>query len=149
MKKILCVCLGNICRSPAAEGIFRHKLLQNGLEEGIDFLIDSAGTGDWHIGSPPDFRSISICQNFGIDISGLRGRTLLSEDAERFDHILGMDAENIKNIAERFLPQYHSKVSLIDEQEVADPYYGNEESFEVMFRQLDSACQKWIDQWEF
>lgn len=148
MKKILCVCLGNICRSPAAEGIFRHKLLQCGLQEGVDFILDSAGTGDWHIGSAPDQRSINICKNFGIDISSLRGRTLQPEDAEQFDYIFGMDEQNILNIQKIFADEHHRKVQMIDIVPVVDPYYSTNEAFEAMFTQLDSACDRRIQQWQ-
>jgi len=145
MKKILCVCLGNICRSPTAEGILQNTFEEKGFTEGTDFFLDSAGTGGWHVGEPPDKRSVLVCQKYGIDISNLRARKLEISDGERFDLLLGMDQENIFNIQEIIPQRYHQKIFLFDDSEVSDPYYGTEESFKQMFRQLKKASERWLN----
>jgi len=145
--RILMVCLGNICRSPLAEGILRHKAEQNGL----DWEIDSAGTGGWHVGDPPDPRSIKVARQFGIDISAQRARQFKVDDFDLFDQIFVMDTENLRDIL-RLVPtqEYSKKVALILNQvypeklkSVPDPYY-NDDSFEPVFRMLDKACTAYI-----
>lgn len=144
MKKILCVCLGNICRSPAAEGILRKQFLAQGKEEGKDFMIDSAGTGDWHVGYAPDKRSQAVCDKYGIDISNLKARKIREQDGSDFDLILGMDCTNLENI-KKVIPQtHHEKIYLFDEKEVNDPYYAAIEGFEIMYQQLEQASKKFI-----
>lgn len=140
--KVLMVCLGNICRSPLAEGILRNKLDSN------QFIIDSAGTGNWHVGDPPDRRSVAVAKKYGLDISGLRGRQFTSIDFQDFDHIYVMDNSNLENVlalAER--PEDRAKVSMILETifpgervDVPDPYYGGDEGFERVYTMLDEAC---------
>lgn len=142
MKKILCVCLGNICRSPAAEGIFRFKI--NERKKSADFLIDSAGTGSWHVGDHPDRRSIQVCDTHGVDISNLCARQLVESDGEAFDFIFGMDRSNIENIKKIIPEQYHHKVHMFDDHEVNDPYYSAFDGFEIMYQQLERAADRWI-----
>jgi protein-tyrosine phosphatase len=137
--KILVFCLGNICRSPAAEGILRNILPE-------EFTIDSAGTGTWHVGQSPDKRSIAVCAQHGIDISHLKGRTLCAEDGENFDYIWGMDEENIA-IAKHIIPKkYHHKLQLFTGKNIPDPYYGDETGFQEMFALLQEAAEKWKDE---
>jgi protein-tyrosine phosphatase len=147
--KVLMVCLGNICRSPLAEGILRKKIQQKNL----NIEVDSAGTGSWHIGENPDPRAVSIALKYGIDISGLIGRQFTMEDFDRFDRILVMDDANYsaimalaRNEAER------KKVELILNHShpatnacVPDPYFGGQEGFERVYRLLDEACEKFLD----
>jgi len=141
--KILMVCLGNICRSPLAEGILRHKLDRDHFE------IDSAGTGNWHVGDAPDRRSVAVAQKYDIDISGLRGRQFTSIDYMDFDYIYVMDASNLSNVL-ALAPQEEDKrkVSMILEEvfpgervDVPDPYYGESDGFERVYQMLDEACE--------
>lgn len=140
--KILMVCLGNICRSPLAEGILRSKLPNTG------FLVDSAGTGHWHVGHAPDIRSIKVAQKNDIDISYLKGRQISASDLDDFDYVYVMDLNNlsdVKSIANT--PQQAQKVQLIldalfpnENLEVPDPYFGAERDFEHVYELLDKAC---------
>lgn len=137
------VCLGNICRSPLAEGILKSKLPEN------SFLIDSAGTGNYHIGSPPDRRSIAVAKKYGIDITNQRARQFSHLDFEAFDHIFVMDTSNYENvIAFADNEKDIKKVELIldvlgDDQliNVPDPYF-DDDGFEDVFDMLDKACLK-------
>jgi protein-tyrosine phosphatase len=139
---ILIVCLGNICRSPLAEGILKSKL-PNHL-----FTIDSAGTSNYHIGDLPDQRSIDVAKKHHIDITKQRGRQFALEDFDSFDIIYAMDNDNYKNIVKLArTPQDIDKVKLIlDEipnyhlKDVPDPYYGGPNGFETVFEMLDIAC---------
>lgn len=145
-KSILMVCLGNICRSPLAEGILSEKL------EGTDHYVDSAGTSSHHQGEKPDPRSVAIAQKFNIDIADQRSRQFQFTDFDTFDHILVMDKSNLKNIlALARTEEDKEKVSLImDEledplrQEVPDPYYGGDHGFENVYHMLNEACDAFI-----
>ncbi len=139
------VCLGNICRSPAAEGIMRQKLLENGYQEEVDFVLDSAGTGSWHIGHPPDPRSQEVCERYGIDITALRARLLEVEDGKNYDYIFGMDYSNVDNIKNTIGVDYHDKVFMFDVHEVNDPYYSASDGFEIMYQHLEKASEVWIE----
>lgn len=141
--KILMVCLGNICRSPLAEGILQSKLPRN------QFIVDSAGTGDWHVGRQPDSRSIAIAKSKGLDISRQRGRLFTAQDFETNDYIFVMDNSNYKDVM-RLAPntEAKSKVSLIlnelfpDENvDVPDPYFGLEDGFSNVYGMLDEVCE--------
>ncbi len=141
--KILMVCLGNICRSPLAEGILKSKLASK-----PHIFIDSAGTGGWHAGDPPDRRSIEIARKHGIDISTQKARKFIDSDLRDFDIIYAMDRQNLNDIKKRATTQeQRQKVKLIlnevDEKtktDVPDPYYGGPEGFENVYRLLDQAC---------
>lgn len=137
------VCLGNICRSPLAEGIMRSKLSE-------DFTVDSAGTGGWHAGELPDKRSIATAKNRGLDITNQRARQFKKNDFEIFDHIFVMDNSNYKDVL-ALAPneEAKSKVKLIlneifpnENVDVPDPYYGGQEGFENVFDMLDQACEE-------
>jgi protein-tyrosine phosphatase len=140
--KILMVCLGNICRSPLAEGILRSKLPED------SFIIDSAGTGNWHVGNPPDPRSIKIALDKGLTISHLLGRQFSKKDFINFDYIYVMDNQNYKDVISLAPnPETISKVKLIlneifpDENvDVPDPYFGLQDGFEKVYTMLDEAC---------
>lgn len=138
---ILCVCLGNICRSPAAEGILRNLAIQKDL----DIMVDSAGTGGWHIGDHPDRRSIEICKKHNIDITHLISRKVNEKDGKEFDLILCMDYSNIESTKAIIAPEFHHKIQLFDEREVGDPYYGMYDGFENMFLQLEKAAHCWLE----
>ena len=132
------VCLGNICRSPLAEGVLKSKLSSN------HFRIDSAATASFHIGKSPDYRSIKIATDHGIDISLQKAREFKLEDFNLFDKIYVMDRNNlkiIKQLAET--PEQRDKVSLIlKNEDVPDPYYGDESDFKIVFELLNEACEK-------
>jgi len=150
--KILMVCLGNICRSPMAQGILENKA----AEKGIDITVDSAGTSDYHIDQEPDHRAIAKSKEYGINISHYRGRQIDVSDFKTFDRILVMDASNYENtllVAES--DDDKSKVEMIlnlsnpnSNMSVLDPYFGGEEGFENVYRLLDSACDVLIEQIE-
>ena len=139
--KILMVCLGNICRSPLAEGIMRSKLSE-------DFIVDSAGTGGWHAGELPDKRSISTAKNRGLDITNQRARQFKKSDFDSFDHIFVMDNSNYKDVL-ALAPneELKSKVKLIlneifpnENVDVPDPYFGMENGFDNVYKMLDETC---------
>jgi len=140
--RILMVCLGNICRSPLAEGILRSKLPSD------SYFVDSAGTGPWHVGNPPDSRSIKIAQDKGLDISNLRGRQFSEKDFKDFDYIYVMDGQNYKDvIVQTNNEEAKTKVKLILDElfpgenvDVPDPYFGLQDGFEKVFDMLDMAC---------
>lgn len=131
--KILMVCLGNICRSPLAHGIFAHMVDQ----EGLDWVVDSAGTGDWHVGQAPDHRAISIAQVNGIDISRQRAQHFQAHLFDEYDRILVMDHQNLKDVmALAKTHEQRAKVSLfMGDDVVQDPYF-DDSLFEPVFNQI-------------
>ena len=146
--KVLMVCLGNICRSPIAEGIFRDKAQKLGL----DYLVDSAGTAAYHVGESPDNRMISTAASMGVDISSLRARQFSVSDYDEFDKIYAMDEsnyQNMKNLArnskdlEKLDLLLNCKDSFINKS-VPDPYYGGEDGFYQVFELLDEAIEHLI-----
>ena len=142
--KILMVCLGNICRSPLAEGILQSKLPKD------KFIVDSAGTGGWHAGELPDKRSISTAKNRGLDITNQRARQFKKSDFDTFDYIFVMDNSNYKDVLALAPNEVaKSKVKLIlneifpgENVDVPDPYYGGQDGFENVFDMLDQACEE-------
>lgn len=147
--KILMVCLGNICRSPLAEGIMQSKI----EEMGLDWTIESAGTGSWHIGEPPDGRSVETAHRHGINITGQRARQFHSDDLDEYDLIIAMDGSNYQDIHRMAnLHENSPKVKMIldysnpgQNLEVPDPYWDNN-GFEKVFHLLDEACETIIGQ---
>ena len=140
--RILMVCLGNICRSPLAEGILRSKVDSNFV------LVDSAGTAGYHIGSKPDPRSIAVAHKYGIDINDQRCRIFTKRDFVEFDLIYAMDRNNYEDIvAMAEAPEDRHKVKLLLEEvnleyrEVPDPYYGGNQGFEMVFEMISAACE--------
>ena len=143
MVKILMVCLGNICRSPLAEGILSSKLSAD------KFKVDSAGTGDYHIGGPPDPRSVAVAKKNGVDISFQKARQFNIKDFSDFDLIYVMDQSNYENVID-LAPdeQSKNKVDLIlnalfpnENVDVQDPYFGHENGFETVYEMLDEVCE--------
>jgi protein-tyrosine phosphatase len=143
--RVLFVCMGNICRSPAAEGVFLHLLAEAGLED--YFAVDSAGTGGWHVGKPADARMRAAAARRGMELTS-RARQLEMADLSHFDHILTMDADNLAAVQrlERQAPGKARISPLIDHcrrlrsAEVPDPYYGGEDGFERVLDLLEDAC---------
>ena len=148
--KILMVCLGNICRSPLAEGVLRHLAAQRG----IDLVVDSAGTADYHVGDAPDHRARACAKRHGIDIDQLRGRQVEARDFHRFDLLLAMDRSNEHDLL-RLAPDptLATKVKMIMDfardsavDEVPDPYYGPDDGFEHVYELLVDACNGSLDE---
>ncbi|WP_104665448.1 low molecular weight protein-tyrosine-phosphatase [Ensifer adhaerens] len=147
--RVLFVCLGNICRSPLAEGVLRELAGRKGLSPVL--TVDSAGTGAWHVGDPPDRRSIEAARRHGIDISELRGRRVAAADFSDFDLILGMDENNVGTL-KRLAPEgTAAKVHLFldyasgDGQDVPDPYYEGPEAFEALYQMLEAGCSSLLE----
>jgi protein-tyrosine phosphatase len=145
-KSILFVCLGNICRSPIAEGMFRHIASQRNLLN--CFTIDSAGLGSWHIGHPPDDRAQAAMRLRGIDISSLRGRRIIPADFEKFDLILAMDRANRDALLKQAPKERRDKVRLLMDfapnltvHEIPDPLFGQNNGFDYVCQLVDAACR--------
>jgi protein-tyrosine phosphatase len=139
------VCLGNICRSPLAEGIMQHLVQQQGL----NWTIDSAGTGNWHVGEGPDHRSVSVARQFGVDISKQVCRQFKPADFDRFDLILVMDKNNRADVlAQARTEADTAKVKLLlTDKEVPDPYYDNTQ-FEPVYRLIEGGCKDIIEEFK-
>mgnify|MGYP000663406343 CR=1 FL=1 len=144
MTKILMVCLGNICRSPLAEGILKSKLPSE------NFMVDSAGTGNYHVGDAPDKRSVKVGNKYGVDITKQRGRQFTVSDFDTFDIIYVMDTSNYQNVVKLARNDNDiSKVNMIlneiypnQDYNVPDPYTGGIQGFESTFKMLDEACNE-------
>jgi protein-tyrosine phosphatase len=143
---VLMVCMGNICRSPTAEGVFRQLVRQAGLHERVH--IDSAGTHGYHVGAPPDERSAHHASLRGYDLSDLRARRVHSADFERFDLILAMDWENLALLQEDCPRAHQHKLRRLMEfapeglsDVVVDPYYGGNQGFETVLDHIEAACE--------
>jgi len=146
LKKILVVCLGNICRSPMAEGILRDRI----KKAGKNAIVDSAGTSDYHNGAPPDLRAIKTLSQKGIDISGLAARNFTVRDFDDFDYIYAMDFSNYMNIISKARNEEDkAKVAMImdivspgNNRSVPDPFYGSWDGFEEVYEMLDEASKR-------
>lgn len=137
---VLFVCTGNICRSPTAEAVFRHKARQAGLEAW--FHIDSAGTHGYHIGDPPDPRTINTARRRGIDVSDLRARKIDAHDFTRFQHIYAMDKGHYDLLSRSIPAAYKGRLSLyVPGQDVADPYYGTIQGFEDVYDVIEKGAE--------
>lgn len=141
---VLFVCLGNICRSPLAEAALREEAVRLGIE----VETDSAGTGDWHVGQPPDRRAIAVAKRNGVDISHLRARRVTSDDFWRFDHIVALDADNLANLKRMRPDDAKAELSLLldhvegrEGQAVADPYYGGEANFDETWADVTAGAR--------
>ena len=143
---VLFICLGNICRSPTAHGIFQAMVVNAGLNREIH--IDSAGTSDWHIGEPPDQRSIIRAGERGYDLSMLRARQVQVRDFDQYDYILAMDSFNLSDLEKMKPPTYRGHLGLFltfstqsKYAEVPDPYHGGKEGFELVLNLVEDAAQ--------
>lgn len=143
--RVLMVCLGNICRSPTAHGVFQHHIERAGLTDVI--RVDSAGTGDFHIGEKPDKRSRAAAKKRGYSIGGLRARQVQPEDFEKFDYILAMDDNNLRDLMLLCPKPHRHKLSLFMEfadsnySAVPDPYYGKGDAFELVLNLVEEASE--------
>jgi len=143
INSVLFVCLGNICRSPLAEGVFRAVL----AEQGMELAIDSAATSGWEVGSAPDRRSIAVAAKHGVDISGQRARKVLPEDFSRFDLILGMDRANVRDLKALAPAAARDRIHLYLDfatgkaADVPDPYYDGAEAFASVYRMIREASE--------
>ena len=149
--RVLFVCMGNICRSPTAEGVFRRLVAERAPDLGIE--IDSAGTHDYHVGEPPDRRAIEAALRRGIDIRGLRARLVGVKDFAQFDLVIAMDRLNREILLARSPAQYRDRVRLflefapaIDEEDVPDPYYGGPVGFERVLDLAEEASMGLLDE---
>lgn len=140
---VLFVCLGNICRSPLAEGAFRAEAARIGL----DAEVDSAGTGDWHLGLAPDVRAQAVAKRNGVDISAYKARQVSAEDFRRFDHIIALDAQNLTDLEAMRPADGNAALSLLLDhvdgragQAVADPFYGDEAGFDVTWDEVTAGA---------
>lgn len=148
MTKVLFVCLGNICRSPAAEGILRHKI----RERKLPIVVDSAGTGSWHVGEPPDGRMIAHAKDRGYDLTDLEARVFETKDFEEFDLILTMDDANFKHVTamdrqNKFQHKVKKTTSFCKIHSVAqvpDPYHQGDDGFQLVLDILEDACDELI-----
>ena len=145
MVKVLFVCLGNICRSPTAEAVFRVKVQAMGLQGQV--LHDSCGTAGYHVGEAPDRRATQAAQKRGYAMADLRGRQVSDADFQEYDLILAMDRANYAELKRRSPTRFHSKIQLFlkygssDEREVPDPYYGGDEGFDHVLDLVEDACE--------
>lgn len=148
--RVLFVCMGNICRSPTAEGVFKHMVARQGLA--VEIESDSAGTHDYHIGEPPDPRSQAAALRRGYDLSVLRARQVTAVDFAAFDHVLAMDEVNLDALHRLCPAQYRDRVKLFLEfapqagrLDVPDPYYGGAKGFEEVLDLVELAAQGLLD----
>lgn len=149
--KILMVCLGNICRSPLAEGIMKHKVQAHNLA----WQVDSAGTGAWHVGELPDSRSIAVAQKHGLDITDQRARQFQATDLSQYDLIFAMDSTNYQNIVKKATnlgerEKVHMIMNMVQpgyNESVPDPYWGDD-GFENVYQMLDRACDQIVEKYK-
>ncbi|MCX7284007.1 MAG: low molecular weight phosphotyrosine protein phosphatase [Novosphingobium sp.] len=141
---VLFVCLGNICRSPLAEAALRAQA----VAAGIAITIDSAGTGDWHVGRPPDPRAVQVARKYGLDISGYRARQVTEADFLKFGHIFALDPKNLKDLHHIEPSRHNAELRLLMDlvpgrkgTAVIDPYYGDEQDFEQAWADVSAAAQ--------
>ncbi|MBR9867197.1 MAG: low molecular weight phosphotyrosine protein phosphatase [Oceanospirillales bacterium] len=148
-KSVLFVCLGNICRSPTAHGVFRSRVEQRGLAHLIE--IDSAGTAGYHIGNPPDHRAVASARQRGYDLSDLRARQAISADFDHYDYIIAMDKENLSELKLICPPHFKGYLGLfldlaeLDVCEVPDPYYGGPAGFDHVLDLVEVASEALLD----
>lgn len=144
--KVLFVCMGNICRSPTAEGVFKKVLADNGMTD--RFIVDSAGTHAYHVGESPDSRAQQTARQRGVNLSNIRARKVSASDFDEFDYILAMDTDNYHILLDACPEHHRHKVRLFlefaperDEDNVPDPYYGGQNGFEYVFDLVEDASR--------
>jgi protein-tyrosine phosphatase len=142
---VLFVCMGNICRSPTAEGVFRHFVAEAGLEQFV--MVDSAGTHAYHSGGSADARSSAAAERRGYSLADIRARKVNAEDFEQFDYVIAMDRDNLALLIDQSDARHHHKISLfleyssVSEDEVPDPYYGGATGFEKVLDLVEDASR--------
>lgn len=148
LNSFLLVCLGNICRSPLAEGALRAEAARRGVE----LVVDSAGTGNWHAGEPPDERAIAVAARNGVDITALRARQVTRGDFARFDHIVALDHANLKDLRRLAPADGAARLSLLLDwvpgrqgQAVADPWFGEAEGFDATWADVTAAARAIVE----
>ncbi|OQA31920.1 MAG: Low molecular weight protein-tyrosine-phosphatase YfkJ [Betaproteobacteria bacterium ADurb.Bin341] len=146
MIKVLFVCMGNICRSPTAEGVFRHLLKRHGLENKVE--VDSAGTHGYHVGESPDLRTQRAALERGYDLSQIRARRVAPQDLEYFDLVLAMDKNNLDSLRRMAPPDKQDRIKLLmdysenfDDDEVPDPFYGLGYDFDLVIDMVEDAAK--------
>lgn len=148
-KSVLFVCMGNICRSPTAEGVFRHFVKEAGLEDEID--VDSAGTHAYHVGEAPDRRAMAAAERRGVSLAEIQARRVADSDFEKFDYIIAMDEDNQSRLLDQAPEEHRSKVTLFlshtagEETEVPDPYYGGAAGFERVLDLVEDASRNFLE----
>jgi protein-tyrosine phosphatase len=146
---VVFVCLGNICRSPTAEAVFRKMVADRNLNE--HFMIDSAGTAGYHVGAKPDERSVEVASAMGYDFTGISCRKVCEADFVNADYLLAMDASNVDNLRKVCPPEFVHKIRLLvefangDYPEVPDPYYGGRRGFELVLDLIEQGCAGFIE----
>tara|TARA_R110000824_G_scaffold77312_4_gene195589 strand:+ start:1176 stop:1640 length:465 start_codon:yes stop_codon:yes gene_type:complete len=150
-QSVLFVCLGNICRSPLAEAALRQEC----ADAGLNLIIDSAGTGEWHVGQPPDERAQAAAARNGVEIGHLRARQVRASDFRDFDHIIALDNQNLSDLTAMMPASGVANLSLLFDhvagragEDVADPYYGGEEGFDQTWNEVTAAARtirKWLE----
>lgn len=149
---VLFVCLGNICRSPLAEGVFRHMAAARGLSD--QFNVDSAGTGAWHVGEPPDPRSMEVAARHGVRLNG-QARQVRPEDFSEFDLVVAMDRDNLRHLERQAAAgSGHARVRLLrswdpeagNDLDVPDPYYGGGSGFDHVFDMVERSCEALLNE---
>lgn len=150
-KKILFICLGNICRSPTAQGVLQKKIIEAQLGDVLH--IDSCGTGGWHVGQPPDDRTIEAAKERGYDLSELRARRLSADDYHKFDYMLAMDTRNLADVIKKAPGEYHGQIRLLldfapqfNMTEVPDPYHGGQDGFERVIELIEAASDGLLEE---
>lgn len=148
--KVLFVCLGNICRSPLAEAVFRELVKQRNLQERI--IVDSCGTGDWHVGKPPHEGTRQVAKKYNISMSGIKARQVANEDFDNFDLLVAMDQSNLSDL-KRMRGGSHANIICLREFDyddrdlnVPDPYYGGPEGFEEVYQIVSRCCVELLDE---
>jgi protein-tyrosine phosphatase len=149
-RRVLFVCMGNICRSPTAEGVFRKLLAERAPD--LDVQVDSAGTHGYHTGEPPDPRACRAAERRGVDLKGLRARQVTDRDFEHFELVLAMDEQNLKFLLEACPVEHHGRIRLLlefaphlERREVPDPYYGGSTGFEHVLDLVEEAGKGLLD----
>lgn len=153
--RVLFVCLGNICRSPLAEGVFRHLADESGA--GRRFHVDSAGTGAWHVGEAPDPRSQKVARKHGIELNGQRARRIGPDDLVDFDVVVAMDRDNLDRVETlrdaqgaparvHLLREFDPEAGTDDDLEVPDPYYGGRDGFDRIYEIIHRSCRALLDE---
>jgi protein-tyrosine phosphatase len=151
--RVLFVCLGNICRSPLAEGVFLHLVREAGLAHRFD--VDSAGTGDWHVGERPDARAAAVAGKHGVELPS-RARQVTRDDLDAFDHVLAMDRENLRDLLRLARADVRADIRLLrahdpvrdrhDGDDVPDPYYGGPSGFDLVYEMVHRSCTALLDE---